>query len=83
MPAAEVKSRIDAINRYNAYFATELDSEGKPLTHHMVTSRALWTIMTREWGVDPKDFGITEPPPTKWNGGKDETKPATDLTDGL
>lgn len=49
----EVKSRLAAIERYNEYFARELDSEGQPLTQHIVGPAELCKIMTKEWGVDP------------------------------
>lgn len=62
MPAAEVKIRLAAIERYNDYFRRELDAQGKPLTQHIVGPTELWMIMAREWGVDPTKFGLEKPP---------------------
>lgn len=61
----EVRSRLEAMERYNAYFARETDEKGNPLTHQMVGQQQRWNIMTREWGVDPMKFGITKPPEHK------------------
>lgn len=58
----EVRSRLEGMDRYNAYFARETDEKGNPLTQHIVGPHQRWNIMTREWGVDPAKFGITEPP---------------------
>lgn len=62
MTNTEVRNRLAAISKYNAYFATERDKDGNPLTQHIVGDRLLWRIMTREWNVDPTRFGISEPP---------------------
>lgn len=63
MSDTEVRSRLEGMERYNAYFARETDEKGNPLTQHIVGPDERWRIMTREWGVDPTKFGITEPPP--------------------
>lgn len=75
MTDEEVRSRLDGVKRYNAYFAAELDAEGKPLTQHIVGERQLWRIMEREWKVDPKKFGIKEPAPLPSKWGAQEAKP--------
>jgi hypothetical protein len=78
MTDGEVRSRMEAIERYNAYFSREVDEKGQPLTQHIVGPRQLWNIMTREWGVDPRKFGIAEPPPIEWppKGGLTPTVPS-------
>lgn len=62
----EVRNRLEGIAKYNAYFAREVDEKGNPLTQHIVGPRQLWNIMTREWGVDPRQFGIAEPEMAEW-----------------
>lgn len=87
MTPEEVAGRLESIERYNDYFRRELDAQGKPLTHHIVGPRELWNIMTREWGVDPREFGISEPPQSGWDPKKEVQPSATasteDLTHGL
>lgn len=84
MTKEEVAARLEGIERYNDYFRRELDAQGQPLTQHIVGPRELWNIMTREWGVDPREFGISEPPESKWDPNhKETTPPAEDLTHGL
>lgn len=60
MPDGEVKSRLDAIERYNNYFAVELDKDGNPLTQHIVTAKHIAGFMRREWNVEPAKYGIIE-----------------------
>lgn len=69
MNDTEIRSRLSAIAKYNAYFESELDAEGKPLTQHVVGPHALWRIMTVEWKVkDPTKFGVADPGPIpEWN----------------
>lgn len=62
MSDVEVRSRLEGMERYNAYFARETDEKGKPLTQHIVSDHERWNIMTREWGVDPTRFGFAKPP---------------------
>jgi hypothetical protein len=42
---AEVRNRLEGIERYNAYFARETDEKGNSLARHMVCARELWRIM--------------------------------------
>lgn len=82
MTDGEVRSRLEAIERYNDYFRRETDEKGNPLTQHIVGSTQLWNIMTREWGVeDPTKFGVSQPPPNKYSGTKPEEK--TEVDHGL
>lgn len=71
MTQGEVKARLEGIQRYNDHFLNAVDEKGNSLAHHMVTHRQLWNIMTREWGVDPREFGIADPGPTEWPPKKD------------
>lgn len=75
MTEGEVKARLEGIERYNDHFRNAVDEKGNSLAHHMVTPRQLWNIMTREWGVDPRQFGISEPPPSKWEPKKQGEQP--------
>ncbi len=77
MNDGEVRSRLEAIERYNDYFRRELDEKGNPLTHHIVGPQQLWNIMTREWHVDPTKFGVQPPPPSKY-----EAKPVPAIPTG-
>lgn len=80
----EVRERLKGIARYNDYFTRELDKDGQPLTQHIVSNRQLWNIMTREWGVDPRKFGIAEPPAAKWKQAQAEPAATTEnLADDL
>ncbi len=73
MTEGEVRSRLEAIERYNAHFKDATDEKGQSLAHHMVTHRQLWNIMTREWNVDPVKFGIADPGPPDWPNEKKQT----------
>lgn len=82
MTDGEVKARLEGIERYNEHFRNAVDEKGKSLAFHVVSPRQIRNILTREWGVDPRDFGIEEPPATKWDP-KKETQPATAATESL
>ncbi len=77
MTDEEIRSRLDRIKKYNAYFSEEKDSEGKSLTAHIVGPHALWRIMTVEWGIkDPRKFGIADPGPIpEWNPNAPKKQP--------
>lgn len=88
MPDGEVKSRLEAIERYNDYFRRETDEKGNSLKQHVVGPDELWKIMTREWGiVDPTKFGVAKPPEPCWPPKKDGAKAVAskpeNLSDGL